>query len=184
MTQAIAEYALQIPSKTAAGEFFVFFAGDLIPSELKSQEEFLRPGGILRTNYLSLEPHRGFIRQGEITQLRPQMQSEATTNVMPTERKHMIRTYSIIENGREKLCGVIKGDDGKYVWDGLFRIQFFPVDEVDRLCAPAERYRQDALLDRSGSGRRAILFVPELGSGSFGRRLVARAHERPQSAFQ
>jgi len=136
MTTAIAEYQIKIPTKATAGEFFVFFVGNRISKELKSREPFLNQGGILRTNFLTLEPHRGFIRRCEVTQLRPQMQSEAATNVKPSQREHFIKTYSILENGREIVCGTRKGEEGGRVWDGLYRKQFFPVDEIDRLCAP------------------------------------------------
>ena len=130
-TPALADFKFEIPSKAKLGNFFIFYAADLISPEIKSKVPDWKAGGILRES-VCLKYRLGFIRKCEITQLRPFMDSTHINNVSPAKRENMITTYQIIENGKSRTIGLTERD-GNLVHDGLLRMQFYPVDEINRL---------------------------------------------------
>lgn len=130
LTPAVAEFQTEIPKKVPIGEFFVFFAGDVISGRYKTQIPQLRFGGMVRATSNCLAYRGGYIRQCEITQLRPRMHSESVNNVMPSERKHLAPAYEITENGKKITVGI---DKKTKEHDGLLRFSFHPSQEVEPL---------------------------------------------------
>lgn len=122
-------YSIEVPKKDQSGEFFVFFAGNQISGDVKAHNPDWSAGGILRPKVITLRYRHGYIRKCEITGLRQQMISEAATNILPNERRHLAPTYVINDGDGPQVIGKMK--DGSH--DGLLRTPFYPSDEIDRL---------------------------------------------------
>jgi hypothetical protein len=116
-------YKIEVPTKERAGEFFVFFAGDMIGDEVKAQNPGWNAGGNLYPQWATLNYRLGYVRQCEITALRQAMVPENPMMVHPDKREFKVGKY-LVHEGESVTVG---GDNG------MLHTPIYPVDEVDRL---------------------------------------------------
>lgn len=138
-----ADFSIQTPKEEKAPSAYVFTVADLIPADVKFKVPSYRKGGLIRSNFLTLKYRDGYIRKCEITQLRQQMESEQDNFINPSERKHLLKTYNIVEGDRVQTVGLkstrnIHTGEMEIGHDHLLRTAFYPSDEIDRLTGQAD----------------------------------------------
>lgn len=132
-TQFAEDYRIEIPAQDKSGSYYVFFAGDMIAPALRASVPHLAPGGVVN-DALTLRHCHGFVRQCLITPLREYMWTENRRNIPPEKQDQMVRTYKVIQDGKEVTIGINRNGN----WDGLLRRMFYPSADIGRITGQAD----------------------------------------------
>lgn len=123
------DFEVQVPKDGKTATAYIFYPANLLPQRVRFDVPDWKHGGIVREGALTLKYRNGYIRQCEITQMRQQMESVAANFVHPAERRHMTKTYNIVEEGSKKAIGLD---------DNLYRMAFYPQDEIEVLTSQGD----------------------------------------------
>lgn len=178
-TQFAEDYRIEVPVQDKSGSYYVFFAGDLVAPALRSSIPHLAPGGVVN-DALTLRHANGFIRQCLITPLREYMWTENRRNVMPEKQDQMVRTYKIIQDGKEVTVGLNQNGN----WDGLLRRMFYPSADIGRVTSQADGIVRMPV-NSSTEARRAQYFLfPEWDDYLTGVKALPRKISTLKAYFQ
>lgn len=132
------DYAIITPQKKEPTLHFVFYAGDLIPDELKFNCPEWRQGGRV-VEVQSLQYRNYFIPRCEIVELRAKMEGVLVNNVHPQQRSSGIRVYEVAETTpdgrliRRQYGTRINPRTNQTEHDGLIRFEILPAGDLNYL---------------------------------------------------
>lgn len=132
------DYAIITPQKKEPTLHFVFYAGDLIPDELKFNCPEWRQGGRI-IEVQSLQYRNYFIPRCEIVELRAKMEGVLINNVHPQQRSSGIRVYEVAETApdgqliRRQYGTRINPRTNQTEHDGLIRFEILPAGDLHYL---------------------------------------------------
>lgn len=167
---------------------YVFYPGDLLSQQTKDRNPGWIDGGIVESEFVTLKYCQGYIRRCEITELRVQMEGENKSFINPTERKHMQKTYTIVdESGNKKRIGMktrrnFETLEVEEVHDGILRTPLYPADDVAILIGKTKGFVQ---MPCRSAQERAVAqeFLFPNGTHVVAPRSIAKLKEYFQSKF-
>ena len=96
---AATDYSFEFTKRERTGSRYVFFAGNVMDSSLRSINPAWSAGGILLPEVHTLKHCQGFVRQARITPLRPYMFAEFEGFVAPDKRDQKHRAVTLVIRG-------------------------------------------------------------------------------------
>lgn len=127
-TPAVAQsFGVETYEAQKAETAYVFYAMNLLDPMVRASVPALSDGGVVRANAQTLKYREGYLRQGEITQMRVAMDAQFRALVHPNAQPHMINAYKLTVDGETVSIGN-RGYDDHLVFQ-----KFYPQDEVDRI---------------------------------------------------